>query len=140
MERREQLADTAAKVARRIRYVETRSVSLCAGIGVLARERLYQDIGGQPRPGAMDRGGPCARANDLVNESRKGGYEVRIGIDELDKLASGKDAEKFLTGIKILFPIRDCWILVTVSEDAAAQFAMRGMPDKSMFKALSTLL
>jgi membrane protein implicated in regulation of membrane protease activity len=134
MERREQLADTAAKVARRIRYVETRSVSLEASAS-------WQGSGFTRTSGVSLDQVPWTEADlvleltNLVNELRKGGYEVRIGIDELDKLASGKDAEKFLTGIKILFPIRDCSFLVTVSEDAAAQFAMRGMPIRDMFES-----
>ena len=44
----------------------------------------------------------------FVEKLSSGGYRVRIGIDELDKLANGDDAEKFLTGIKTLFTISDC--------------------------------
>ena len=134
IERREQLADTAAKVARRIRYVETRSVSLEASAS-------WQGSGLTRTSGVSLDQVPWTEADlvleltNLVNELRRGGYEVRIGIDELDKLASGEDAEKFLTGIKILFPIRDCSFLVTVSEDAAAQFAMRGMPIRDVFES-----
>jgi hypothetical protein len=133
-ERRQQLAETAAKVARRIRYVETRSVSLESSAS-------WQSLGFTRTSGVSLDQVPWTEADlvlelsNLVNELHRGGYEVRIGIDELDKLASGKDAESFLTNIKVLFPIRDCSFLVTISEDAAAQFAMRGMPIRDVFES-----
>jgi hypothetical protein len=63
--------------------------------------------------------------SELVGALHGVGYQVRIGIDELDKL---NDAANFLTGIKALFTIRDCSFILTISENAFSQFARRGMP------------
>jgi len=60
-------------------------------------------------------------------------YRVVIGIDELDKLESGVKAERFLNDIKGIFGIRECYFLVSVSEDAAASFDRRGLPFRDVF-------
>lgn len=50
---------------------------------------------------------------------------VVIGIDELDKMASERHVHTFLNEIKGVFGIRDCYFLVSVSEEAMANFALR---------------
>ncbi len=60
-------------------------------------------------------------------------YRVVIGIDELDKLESSAKAEQFLNDIKGIFGIRECYFLVSVSEDAAANFEGRGVPFRDIF-------
>ena len=60
-------------------------------------------------------------------------YRVVIGIDELDKLESSAKAEQFLNDIKGIFGIRECYFLVSVSEEAAANFKGRGVPFRDVF-------
>ena len=60
-------------------------------------------------------------------------YSVVIGIDELDKLESSAKAEQFLNDIKGIFGIRECYFLVSVSEEAAANFKGRGVPFRDVF-------
>jgi len=43
---------------------------------------------------------------------------VMIGIDELDKMRTEAAAERFLNDIKGIFGIRNCYFLVSVSEEA----------------------
>jgi nucleoside-triphosphatase THEP1 len=50
---------------------------------------------------------------------------VVIGIDELDKMESEQAAHQFLNEIKGVFGIRDCFFLVSVSEEAMSNFARR---------------
>jgi len=50
---------------------------------------------------------------------------VVIGIDELDKMDSERDAHRFLNEIKGVFGIRGCFFLVSVSEEAMSGFARR---------------
>lgn len=46
-------------------------------------------------------------------------------IDELDRVTDGEAAERFINEIKGIFGIQHCTYLVTVSEDALAQFERR---------------
>jgi hypothetical protein len=58
------------------------------------------------------------------------GPEARtlICIDELDKMASAEDTEKFLNDVKAIFGIANCVFVLSVSEDALASFERRGLP------------
>jgi len=56
-----------------------------------------------------------------------------IGIDELDKIDSSEDAQRFLNDIKGVFGVRGVYYLVSVSEDAMSNFERRGMPFRDVF-------
>lgn len=58
--------------------------------------------------------------------------QVRIGIDELDKM-SDETARRFLNEIKVIFRAPDCFYLVSVSEDAMSYFERRGLPFRDVF-------
>jgi hypothetical protein len=58
--------------------------------------------------------------------------QVRIGIDELDKMDDQR-AHRFLNEIKVIFRISGCFYLVSVSEDAMSQFERRGLPIRDVF-------
>jgi Flp pilus assembly protein TadD len=60
-------------------------------------------------------------------------WRVVIAIDELDKIADQQEAITFLNHIKVLFPINDCSFIVSVSEDAWANFEYRGLPMRDAF-------
>jgi len=60
-------------------------------------------------------------------------YTVIIGIDELDKLKSDEEAEKFLNDNKVLFGLEGCFYLVSISESALASFERRGLPMRDVF-------
>jgi hypothetical protein len=57
---------------------------------------------------------------------------VVVAIDELDKLDAG-GAGRLLNDIKGIFGVRDCHFLISLSEDAMAQFEQRGMPFRDAF-------
>lgn len=61
------------------------------------------------------------------------GYKVVIGIDEMDKIHSEEDAQKFLNEIKMIFDVPDCFFLVSVSEHAMSCFERRGLPFRDVF-------
>jgi hypothetical protein len=131
-EARQALAARAVEVARRIRYVETRSVSSESSAS-------WHNAGFKRTSGVSLDQVPFTEPDlvlelsDLVSALHDGGYRVRIGIDELDKLVRGDEAESFLTGIKVLLSIRDCSFVLTISENAFSQFARRGMPIRDVF-------
>jgi hypothetical protein len=58
---------------------------------------------------------------------------VVIGIDELDKMESEQDAHRFLNEIKGVFGIRDCFFLVSVSEEAMSNFTRRDVRLRDVF-------
>jgi energy-coupling factor transporter ATP-binding protein EcfA2 len=58
--------------------------------------------------------------------------EVRIGIDELDKMEPDA-AERFLNNIKAVFRVPNCFFFVSVSEDAMSSFERRGVILRDVF-------
>ncbi len=66
-------------------------------------------------------------------ERRPLGGRVVIGIDELDKMTSGADAERFLNDLKAIFGVPGCYFLVAVSEDALATFDSRALGVRTAF-------
>jgi energy-coupling factor transporter ATP-binding protein EcfA2 len=58
--------------------------------------------------------------------------EVRIGIDEMDKMDDDA-ASRFLNEIKVIFRIPDCFFFVSISEDAMSVFERRGLPLRDVF-------
>ncbi len=64
---------------------------------------------------------------DFLGQISSGQREVRIGIDELDKMEA-EAAHRFLNHIKTVFRIPNCFFFVSVSEDAMSAFERRGVP------------
>lgn len=60
-------------------------------------------------------------------------FTLIVGIDELDKMKSDEDAERFLNDNKVLFGQEGCFYLVSVSESALAKFERRGLPIRDVF-------
>jgi hypothetical protein len=58
---------------------------------------------------------------------------VFIGIDELDKIGSAEQAERFLNEIKGIFGIPHVYFMVSVSDDALTAFERRGLPLRNAF-------
>lgn len=73
---------------------------------------------------------------DLLKEFLKqvsSGRQVRIGIDELDKM-DDETARQFLNEIKVVFRIPRGFFLVSISEDAMSFFERRGLlPFRDVF-------
>ncbi len=58
---------------------------------------------------------------------------VIIAIDELDKVDSDVKAGQFLNDLKGIFYVRDCFYLVSISEEALSNFELRGLPFRDAF-------
>ncbi len=71
--------------------------------------------------------------NQVAAERRDLGGRVVIGIDELDKLGSAQEAERFLNDLKAVFGVPDCHFLVTVSEDALTAFGRHTLDVRTTF-------
>jgi hypothetical protein len=59
--------------------------------------------------------------------------QLLICIDELDKLESDEAAQRFLNGIKSVFNQKNCYYLVSISENAMSLFERRGLPLRDAF-------
>jgi hypothetical protein len=75
----------------------------------------------------------CAQVAAWQQSAHGGEGRVVIGIDELDKIRDGDRAEAFLNDIKAIFGIPGCLYLVSLSEDAMADFARRTPSIRSTF-------
>jgi hypothetical protein len=60
-------------------------------------------------------------------------YTLLIGVDEMDKISEEAKARRFLNDIKVLFGIRGCFFLLSVSESALARFARRDLRVRDEF-------
>lgn len=59
--------------------------------------------------------------------------KVIIGIDELDKIGTAEDAERFLNDLKVVFGVHGCFFLVALSEDALTGFERRSLGIRNTF-------
>jgi prepilin signal peptidase PulO-like enzyme (type II secretory pathway) len=72
-------------------------------------------------------------ARRVADEAHRTGYRVFIGVDELDKIGSAEQAERFLNEIKGIFGIPHLYFMVSVSDDALTSFERRGLPLRDAF-------
>jgi hypothetical protein len=61
------------------------------------------------------------------------GEDVFIGVDELDKIGSPEQAERFLNEIKGIFGVPHVYFMISVSDDALMAFERRGIPLRDAF-------
>ncbi|NHO85140.1 NACHT domain-containing protein [Micromonospora sp. CMU55-4] len=73
-------------------------------------------------------------------ERRRRGQRIIIGVDELDKIGSVEDAERFINDLKSVFGVRGCYFLVAVSEDALAAFDRRALGVRTAFDSAFDLV
>lgn len=69
----------------------------------------------------------------LAEVLKLGTGRIVIGIDELDKIAEGGDALAIVNSLKELFHEPGVHFVVSVSEDALHNFALRGIPLRDAF-------
>ncbi|GAA2634239.1 NACHT domain-containing protein [Paractinoplanes durhamensis] len=121
----------------RLRYQLTTSTSRVGKIG-LPRGVEFSTTAGTQRTEQM-RSYPelVADFRELLHqvalERRSLGRRVIIGIDELDKIDSPADAERFLNDLKVIFGVPGCFFLVAVSDDALAAFDRRSLSVRTTF-------
>jgi tetratricopeptide (TPR) repeat protein len=70
------------------------------------------------------------KAAEVVSRSKG---KVLIGIDELDRISGGDEAQRFLNELKAVFNVPSCYFLVSVSEDALADFELSAMGMRTAF-------
>ncbi|WP_433472134.1 hypothetical protein ACQPZP_24950 [Spirillospora sp. CA-142024] len=74
---------------------------------------------------------------DFVEEIAKEGDAagpVIITIDEVDRMGSVEKAERFISEIKAVFGIRNCFYIVSIAEEVGSVFARRAVAGRSIFE------
>lgn len=143
LRRQRRLQKSAKRNLAKIRYLQTHNASwsgsLKAGLGV----KLSMGFDRQRSRGLSRAEQPMGYPEIVrlfrvfagmasAHVSEQGG-RVLIGIDELDKIASADQAEKFLNEIKSIFGVPQVYFLITVSDDALTAFERRGMRLRDAF-------
>ena len=132
------LATEARKHLSRIRYLQTYS-SEWSGALSLARS----GVKGEHKRGVSRAEQPLNYpeivdnfrdfANKVAKELHSTANRVFIGVDELDKIGSAEQAERFLNEIKGIFGIPNLYFMVSMSNDALTAFERRGLPLRDAF-------
>lgn len=130
------LATQAKEHLRKVRYLQTSAsgwsgtLSLAKTSGQYSRGHSQSE---QPfsYPEIVDEFRRFAR--EVGADVHRHGERVFIGIDELDKIGSPEQAERFLNEIKGIFGIPHMYFMVSVSDDALTAFERRGLPLRDAF-------
>ncbi|MEU5859261.1 hypothetical protein ABZ799_28445 [Nocardiopsis dassonvillei] len=133
------LASLARERLRQLRYLETTTIGITGSIQVArpaqlsgSRTRaLAEQQMGLPQLVAEYRNFATMTA-EWWSELHKGRGRLVIGIDEIDKM-SAQEAEQFINQVKALFGTPNCLTLVSVSDDALANFEQRSFSVRDSF-------
>lgn len=130
------LRQRAAQERENIRYIRSRTTEgeLSVGVPVLggkSKVSVKRDDVPLNHPELVDRFREFLRAAAEFVSARKG--KVLIGIDELDRISNGDDAQRFINELKAVFTVPNCFFLVSVSEDALADFELAAMGTRTVF-------
>jgi hypothetical protein len=124
---------------RRIRFLQTHSASWSGKVAVPGSVKLpfsaEASLGGGRSVAELPLTLPelVDSFKTFLREEIGSKKRALIGIDELDKIDSDEDAQRFLNVIKAVFGVPNCFFLISVSEEAAANFERRGMPFRDAF-------
>ncbi len=130
------LAAKAKEYLNKVRYLQTAAsgwsgtLSLARTSGQYSRSHTQSE---QPLsyPEIVDEFRRFAR--EVGADVHRHGERVFIGIDELDKIGTPEQAERFLNEIKGIFGIPHMYFMVSVSDDALTAFERRGLPLRDAF-------
>ena len=121
----------------RVRYLQTRTSGWSGSITVPGGSQAQRSGGSswaeQPLsyPEIVERF--RAFAERAASYAAGQGHQVFIGVDELDKIGTAEQAEKFLNEIKGIFGVPHVYFLVSVSDEALTSFERRGLPLRDVF-------
>lgn len=80
----------------------------------------------------------CEFLGDIAEVVSKLNGKVLVGIDELDRISDSKRAQLFVNELKAVFKAKNCYFLVSVSEDALADFELAAMGMRTVFDSAFT--
>lgn len=127
----------ARKHLSRIRYLQTYTLGLSGGLSLRGgvSTQLSRTIARAEQPLSYPEIVTEFRnfAASVALDVHRRGDRVFIGIDELDKIGSAEQAERFLNEVKGIFGIPHLYFIVSVSDDALNAFERRGLPLRDAF-------
>ncbi|GAA4586578.1 hypothetical protein GCM10023194_33120 [Planotetraspora phitsanulokensis] len=131
-----ELARRARRHLAQIRYLQTHtsgwSGTLKLPVGLDAQHTRGRSRAEQPLSYPETVAAFRAYAHDVA-EFLRPRRRLFIGIDELDKIGSGQEAERFLNDIKGIFGLSRVYFMISVSDDAMNAFERRGLPFRDAF-------
>ncbi|WP_433461694.1 hypothetical protein [Spirillospora sp. CA-128828] len=71
---------------------------------------------------------------EITKDAGTAGPPVIITIDEVDRMGSVEKAERFISEIKAVFGIRNCFYIVSIAEEVGSVFARRAVAGRSIFE------
>lgn len=128
----DQIVTEARKRLAGLRFLVTTTVTRSATV----KPPAVAELGGSH---ALAQAAQAKTLPELVDEFRQflslltSRSRVVVCVDELDKIASAAEAERFLNDIKAVFGVENCFFLVAVSEDALASFSRRSLAVRTAF-------
>lgn len=135
-----ELGQRAVRERENIRYVQSRtaegewSAGLPLGatsLGVKGKVSVQRSDVPLNHPELVARFRDFLRTAAEVAATHKG--KVLVGIDELDRISDGGEAQRFINELKAVFNVPNCFFLVSVSEDALADFELSAMGMRTVF-------
>jgi len=136
--RRHKENEVVAEARRRLdslRFVETSTLTHTLNV----KPPAVAEFGGSR---ALARAAQIKTFPELVSEfqafltfltSHPRGARVVLCIDEVDKISTAEEAERFLNDIKAVFGVDGCFFLVAVSDDALATYSRRTLAVRTAF-------
>ena len=130
------LAAKAKEHLKKVRYLQTSASGWSGTLGLARTSGQYSRSHTQSEqpfsyPEIVDEFRRFAR--EVGADVHRHGERVFIGIDELDKIGTPEQAERFLNEIKGIFGIPHLYFMVSVSDDALTAFERRGLPLRDAF-------
>lgn len=124
----ESLRRRAAQERENIRYIHSRTTEGELSFGV-PMAGAKSKISVQRSDVPLNHPELVGRFRDFLNEAAKfvgkRDGKVLIGIDELDRISDGDDAQRFINELKAVFNVPNCYFLVSVSEDGLGRLRAR---------------
>ena len=71
---------------------------------------------------------------DVSSQMKGSERPIVVAIDEIDRIGSLEDAEKFIGEIKTIFGVEGCYFLVAVAEEVGSLFAQRATAGRSILE------
>jgi len=132
------LVSQARYYLKEVRYLQTFTTTLGASASWPAG---IVGLSGQTAAAAAELSRPypelvsefCRFLRMVATEVGKKGGRVFIGIDELDKISDGEQAQRFINELKVVLGVPNCYYLIAVSENALGAYEMRGLPVRDAF-------
>jgi hypothetical protein len=117
----------------RLRAEQTVGWTMVAGVPGISGASLSRASSDKLLPWAFPE--MVGRFRDFLSEvAEEEGKPIFIGIDEVDRIASIDQAERFISEVKAIFGIDGCFFVVSVAEEVGSLFARRAIAGRSVFE------